>query len=389
MLFQIIITSLLVILALNALYLFVFSAAGLVVGQKDVLEDSFINKKRMLVLIPGYKEDAVIMSSVQSVMAQQYPKELFKCVVLADAFQSSTIENIKQAGAEVLELPEDENRNKAKSIQKFLAGCYESYDACIVLDADNCIDKSMLQKANNYLMSGARIIQAKRVAKNENNSMSRLDALSEIINNHIFRKGQRALGFSASLIGSGMIMEMNLFRMVMEDMNVFSGFDKEMELRILKNKLTIEYAEDILVYDEKVSRHEVYVNQRRRWTYAQLYFLKKNLVNAFVQLISKGNGDYFNKVVQFALMPRIMCLGLSLILIPVAAFAGSAYLITSMLIAALIISALFLAVKSEIKIAELFTLSKNLPAAFTGMVKAIFTSQQASKKFIHTPHNIN
>ncbi len=388
MLFQVILSVLLIILLLNALYLIIFSAAGAATGKKDSMNSSLINAKRLLVLIPGFKEDAVIMSSVQSVMQQNYPSALFKCVVLADAFQPSTIDQIQKTGAEVFELPEDENRNKAKSIQKYLSAFYERFDACIVLDADNCINDNMLQKANSYLQNGARIIQAKRVAKNENNSMSRLDALSEIINNHIFRKGQRALGFSASLIGSGMIIEMNLFRMVMENMNVISGFDKEMELRILKNNLTIEYAEDILVYDEKVSNHQVYVNQRRRWTYAQIFFLKKNILNAFMHLVSKGNSDYFNKVIQFALMPRVLCLGLSLILIPIAAFAGIVYFLLSLLIAALIATALLLALKSELKITELFTLSKKLPAVFTGMLIAVVTSQQASKKFIHTPHNI-
>jgi cellulose synthase/poly-beta-1,6-N-acetylglucosamine synthase-like glycosyltransferase len=159
MLFQIIIITLLVILALNALYLFVFSAAGMLSGKENLVENFHSNQKRILVLIPGYKEDAVIMSSVQSVMLQSYPKELFECVVLADSFQSSTIDSIKQAGAGVFQLPEDESRNKAKSIQKFLGTCYESYDACIVLDADNCVDESMLQKANNYLKSGSRIIK--------------------------------------------------------------------------------------------------------------------------------------------------------------------------------------------------------------------------------------
>ncbi len=389
MLFQIIITTVLVILSLNALYLFVFSAAGFSAKEKLSLPNEFLDNKRILVLIPGYKEDTVIISSVQSVMAQHYNKAKFKCVVLADSFQTSTIENIKQTGAEVFELPEDENRNKAKSIQKFLACCHESFDACIVLDADNCIDASMLQKANNYLKSGSRIIQARRVAKNENNSMSRLDALSEIINNHIFRKGQRALGLSASLIGSGMIIDMNVFRMVMQDMNVFSGFDKEMELRILKNKLTIEYAEDILVYDEKVSNHNNFVNQRRRWSYAQMFFLKKYFLSAFAQLIRFGNCDYFNKVIQFALMPRVISLGLSLCLILLTAFSGITFLIASIIVFVLIVSALVMPLLPELKKAEIFSLSKALPSAFLGMWIAIVTSKRASKKFIHTPHNIN
>lgn len=144
----------------------------------------------------------------------------------------------------------------------------------------------ILLQANAYAQNGVQILQAKRVAKNANNSMSRLDGLSEIINNHIFRKGQRVMGLSASLIGSGIFIDLSIFRKVMNQMNVFSGFDKEMEIRILREKLIIEYAEDILIYDEKVEDNEVFVNQRRRWTYAQFYFFKKVCIGSILSISS-------------------------------------------------------------------------------------------------------
>ncbi|MBK7391586.1 MAG: hypothetical protein IPI23_21695 [Bacteroidetes bacterium] len=186
-----------------------------------------------------------------------------------------------------------------------------------------------------------------------------------------------------------MFMKLSIFRMVMEDMDVFSGFDKELELRILKNRLTINYASDILVYDEKVTSHEVFVNQRRRWTYAQYFFLKKNALNSLHELILKGNIDYFNKVLQFALLPRVLCIVLSVIMIPVAAFTGESFLFMSLLVFADVFIAILLSVRNELKWNEILTLTSRIPAVFFGMVKAIVTSQQASKKFIHTPHNAN
>ncbi len=388
MILQIALITLTIVLIINAIYLFVFSVAGTLKKQNNLNNDTNTgNNKKFLVLLPGYKEDSVIINSVISVIGQNYASNQFKCVVIADDFQSSTIEKLKELGSEVFVLPNDAKRNKAKAIQQFLASSNENFDACVLLDADNCVESDMLFKANNYLNNGVRILQAKRVAKNQNNSMSRLDALSELINNHIFRKGQRALGLSSSLIGSGMIIEMGLFRKVMENMNVFSGFDKEMELRILKAKLTIEYTEDILIFDEKVSQQNVYVNQRKRWIYAQLFFLKKNFLNSIKELAVNHNVDYFNKVVQFALLPRVICLGMSLILIPISLFAGKTLLIVSITSFLLIFVALILPVKDELKMKELVQLSIKIPAAFLGMIKAILTSQQAAKKFIHTPHN--
>ena len=389
MIFQALVLIILIILLINAVYLLVFSVAGSIAVNHIPVPASDSEMQSYLILIPAYKEDAVILKSVEHAMDLDYPATKFHCAVIADGFKAETIDAIRVLGAEAFEMPDDDNRNKSKSIQKYLAHCYQEYDNVLVLDGDNCVESDMLIRANAYFNSGTKVLQARRVAKNESNSMSRLDSLSEIINNHIFRKGQRALGFSASLIGSGMFMKMSIFRMVMEDMNVFSGFDKELELRILKNRITIQYASDILVYDEKVSSHEVFVNQRRRWTYAQYFFLKKNAFNSLKELIFKGNGDYFNKVLQFALLPRVLCIVLSAIMIPVAAFASEALLYMSLLIFIDVILAIIVSVRNELKWNEVFTLASRIPAVFFGMVKAIVTSGQASKKFIHTPHNAN
>jgi cellulose synthase/poly-beta-1,6-N-acetylglucosamine synthase-like glycosyltransferase len=385
-LFQILTAVLLSILMLNALYLLLFSAAGAAITVQPNFLKNAENQNNFIVIIPGYKEDAVIIDSVKSVLKQEYLKHRFKCVVLADGFNLSTIAHLEKIGAEVFVLPNDEKRNKAKSIQKYLAFNITNYDACLILDADNCIEPDFLEKANKYLNINVQVLQAKRVAKKAINSMSRLDELSEIINNHIFRKGQRANGFSASLIGSGMVFKMPVFEKMMENMDVFSGFDKELELRILQNKITIEYAEDIIVYDEKVSSNEVFVNQRRRWTYAQIYFLKKNFKKAWRELIFHKNADYFNKVLQFALLPRIVSLGLGIILLPIAGIINVGFLACSLAAIAMIVVALFIAAKEHITKNDLIALITKIPVAFAGMIKAILTSQRAAKKFIHTPH---
>lgn len=379
---------LLIVLLGNSLYLFVFSIAGALDDYTEYPVPNEQSPKSFLVLIPGYKEDAVILKSVEHVVNLDYPHNLFHCAVLADDFQPSTLAAIRSLGAEAFEISRDPARNKARSIQKYLDQCNHNFDACIILDADNCVSTDFLMLSNAYLQGDVKVVQAKRIAKNEHNSLSRLDALSEIINNHIFRKGQRKLGLSASLIGSGMIIDMKFFRQIMKNMNVISGFDKEMELRILKNKVTIEYAEDILVEDEKVSKHDVYVNQRRRWTYAQLFFLRKNTGNAIRELFKNSNYDYFNKVLQFALLPRVVSLGLSIIFPIITYFIPGNIFYWSVLNLILVVFALSFAVNKDLKFKDLFILIYKLPSAFFGMLQAMLTSKQASTKFIHTPHNI-
>ena len=51
---------------------------------------------------------------------------------------------------------------------------------------------------------------------------------------------------------------------MMKSIKAVGGFDKEIELQILKETRIIGYLEDAYVYDEKVQKAEVFSNQRRR-----------------------------------------------------------------------------------------------------------------------------
>ena len=99
--------------------------------------------------------------------------------------------------------------------------------------------------------------------------------LSEEINNHIFRKGHKVLGLSAALIGSGKAVKYDFFEEIMSKITAIGGFDKQMEVLIISQKVTIDYAHEILVFDEKVQLPEVFQNQRKRWMSAQLTFMRK------------------------------------------------------------------------------------------------------------------
>ena len=385
--YQIALAGVLGLLAFNAIYLLIFSVAGLFYRDKKTAKPYYNQRPRFLVLLPGYKEDAVIVQAVNSVMSQQYPAAQFNCVVIADSFQPETLQYIRKAGAQVHVFEAGENRSKARAIQSFLNANTTQYDICLVLDADNVIEPDTLMKAATYFTKDVQIVQANRIAKNKNNSMARMDAISEVINNHIFRKGQRVMGFSASLIGSGMFIKMSLFEEVMAGMEVYSGFDKEMELRFLKNRMTIDFASEIPVYDEKVSAYEVFVNQRRRWVFAQGHFLKTNFPVAVKELF-KGNGDFFNKVFQFALLPRVITLGLAFAALVLSIPAGLIFTVIASILALAIGIALYLPIQKEFKISDLIKLSFKLPRMVWGMVYAMLTSHRAAGKFIHTPHQI-
>jgi cellulose synthase/poly-beta-1,6-N-acetylglucosamine synthase-like glycosyltransferase len=377
--------TLLVLLVLNNLYLLIFSIAASLKPGNDVKPFRIKSERKFLVLFPAYKEDAVIVDSVANFIRQDYPN--YRLYVIADSLKPETIDQLIKLNVSVCALPEMKARNKANAINYLLSTITENYDACVIMDADNHVKDDFLLELNGYFNAGALAVQTQRVSKNKNNSLSKLDTISEIINNHIFRKGQRALGFSSSLIGSGMAFEMNLFKEVMADMDVFSGFDKELELRLLERKITIVYAENILTYDEKVEQEDVFVNQRRRWLFAQLHFLRANSFNAFIKVLSGGYWDYVNKVIQFSLLPRILSIGVSLLMVAIAIFLSLKLFIVSIVNMLVLFLAIALPVFGSFKLSEIIKLSIRIPGAFVNMLNALLSSNRAAGKFLHTPHN--
>ena len=236
-------------------------------------------------------------------------------------------------------------------------------------------------------------VQGHRTAKNINNSWAVLDAISEEINNNIFRKGHRVLGLSSAIIGSGMAFRYSYFKSLMSTVTAVGGFDKEIELKILKEGRKIFYLDDALVYDEKVQKAEVFGNQRRRWLSAQIHYFKKDILTALKHLIVNGNIDYFDKAIQFVQPPRILLLG-AVILFSFGFILTNYFLENTfnytvywiLLFVSCIFSFIFSVPRSFYKLNTMKALT-NLPKGMFTMLLSLLKTKGANKTFIHTQHN--
>src|SRR4029077_13620905 len=98
------------------------------------------------------------------------------------------------------------------------------------------------------------------------------DAMSEEINIHLFRRGPAAAGLSALPLGSGMAFRTALINEILSAPSILEnpGEDREIDMQLLLRKIKMEFLDDALVYDEKVSVASVFEKQRVRWLEAQL-----------------------------------------------------------------------------------------------------------------------
>lgn len=381
-------------LGITVIYNLIYAFAGLFPLRNRKAKENRLRK--IAVLIPGYKEDKVILQTAEVSLRQDYPKEKYEVIVIADSFSTETLQKLSEMPIRVVKVV-FENSTKSKALNKTMSQIPNDYDIAVILDADNLMAGDFLTKINEGFNQGFRVIQGHRVAKNTDTSFAILDAISEEINNHIFRKGHRVLGLSSALIGSGMAFEYLFFKNMMADIKAIGGFDKELELKLLRDRQTIGYLEDALVYDEKTQKADNFQRQRKRWLSAQFIYFSNYLGSGLKHLFLKGNIDFFDKVLQLAFLPRVLLLG---VLLLCSAISIGANLLSLPFIESnfstnwlfwtglFIVTGLTLLLSTPRQFFSYRTLKaiSSLPRAFLLMFGSLFKLKGANKKFIHTVH---
>jgi cellulose synthase/poly-beta-1,6-N-acetylglucosamine synthase-like glycosyltransferase len=294
-------------------YLFTLAAAGRFGKLRKY--SSHPDKARIALLIPSYKDDSVIVETARQALKQQYPAHQYTVTVIADQLQPATILQLQELPIKLIVVTLQKSM-KARSLNAAFAQLSaDHYDLAMILDADNLMSPDTLEKVNHAWHNGWKAIQCHRTAKNQNNSVAILDALSEEVNNTIYRKGQRVLGLSCALIGSGMAFNFPLIAEIfaLPAIQDNAGEDREIDTQLVKQLISVEYIEDAFVFDEKVQRKEVYEKQRTRWLGTQVDHLKSFLSPEMRPVRTRRL--YLHKLFQCIFLPRLLLMAVFLLVL--------------------------------------------------------------------------
>jgi len=371
----------------SVLVLFVFSSASLFPYKPKLTDDGVFRK--MALIIPAYNEDNVILEVVKSAREQKYPNDKFDIVVVADHFLPETLQKLSKYNI-ILLAKDFEISTKSRALNYAFDNLKDDYDIAVVLDADNIMSHDFLSTINRSFATGYMVVQGHRTAKNLNTSFALLDSISEEINNSIFRKGFRNLNFSSALIGSAMAFDYAMFKTMMKEVEVVGGFDKEIEMRLSKRRIKVEYLPDTYVYDEKVQNAEVFTRQRRRWLSAQIHFFGRNFLPSLKSLFTEGNVEYFVRAMIYIQLPRILLLAVLMFMAPFSLLVNSAGWTIAWLMALILIIFVFtFAIPRKFYNFNFFKAVLALPKGIFMMMISLFSYRKGNKKFIHTKHTYN
>lgn len=378
-----------VYLAAGVLYLLLLTVSGLV-RRKNVYTPA-ARKNRIALLIPAYKEDGVIIETAMAAARHDYPADTFGVFVIADKLRDDTVARLEAIPVTVIRV-QFETSTKAKSLHAALQRVEgQGYDYAMILDADNIMAAGCLEQVNAAFEKGAAAVQCHRTAKNKHTAVAVLDAISEEINNHLFRKGPRGLGISVNLIGSGMAFRFHDLKSIIDLPHIHNnpGEDREIDLQLMKRNILVEYLDDAIVYDEKVASAQVFERQRVRWLEAQVMHFRR-----FFQADMKDaprNANYWNKFIQTMLLPRslyILVLGFMMMVVLAGWLLGwhflyppAAWWVSMTVLFGL---TLLLSVPASLYNNDTLKAILHLPALILSMVKALLKIKRNRTEFLHT-----
>lgn len=221
---------------------------------------------RFAVVIAARNEEAVIGRLVKSLLDQDYPRELFDVFVVPNNCTDDTAGAAFRAGAEIL-LCEGQVRQKGDALrQAFWQLEGRNYDAYLVFDADNVVDRQYLQKTNDAFCAGAQVVKGRQMALNPRQSWvagcyDLYFAGFDLLFNLPRAKGD----LSAKLVGTGFALRAGLLKAMGGWNTATIAEDAEFAAQCALAGVRVCWAPEAVTYDEQPCDFWTSMHQRKRW----------------------------------------------------------------------------------------------------------------------------
>lgn len=291
------------LLAIPVIYLFIYALASLRKYKNPYPPSQ--KQHRFLVLFVVLRNGKEVIESINHFLdTQLYPQDKYDIAVAATQLQEEDLITLLQMPVNIV-VPDKEHCTKIYAIQQVMERYSpHEYDAITIFNSDNKVVPNALELFNNAYYSGCDAIQAHRMTENLNTNIAVLNATSEEINNHLFRKAHTVLGFSSALIGSGMMFDFEMFQRIVPRLSG-SDFTKAMEIELLKENIYTEYMEEIICYCKKSEDTSGYSKERQRWLGAQYRSTMLSIVQ-FPMAFLQGKWDLCEKLFQWLMPSRLL-----------------------------------------------------------------------------------
>lgn len=271
---------------------------------------------KFAIVIPARNEAVVIEQLIESIKQQNYPDEFIETFIVADNCTDQTAEIARHAGATVWERFNKKYIGKGYALNFLFSKILmlnKSFDAYIIIDADNILDPNYINEMNKAFSSGYRIITSYRNSKNfGRNWLSAGYSLWFLREAKFLNNARMILGTSCAVSGTGFLVHHE----IIENNNGWKHFllteDIEFTVDSVLNDERIAYCSSAILYDEQPTEFSQAWQQRLRWAKGILQVFKAygwRLLQKFI-----GSGCFANYDMLMIVFPVIIFALVALIL---------------------------------------------------------------------------
>lgn len=225
-------------------------------------------KHRFAVIVCARNEEAVIGGLLDSLAAQDYPREAFTVFVVADNCTDDTAGAARRGGAVVYEREDSAHRGKGFALNWLFDRLHEDYpddfDAFAVFDADNLAAPDFLTRINDALCTGADVAQGYRDTKNvEDSAVSATYAIYWHMLARFYHRARYNWGLPCMICGTGFAAKWDCVADGWHTRSLVE--DNEFSLQQANKGRVIVPVNDAVFYDEQPTTWRVSFRQRFRW----------------------------------------------------------------------------------------------------------------------------
>jgi hypothetical protein len=232
----------------------------------------------LVVLVPAHDEEAGIGATLASLAACEHPGGRRRTIVIADNCTDATAECAREAGVEVWERTDPNQRGKGFALAWALERLFAEPTppaAIVFVDADCTVSANLLSAVDSHLRAGAKAIQVDYVAGNpEDSHVSALRFGAFALADTVRFLGKQRLSLSSGLVGTGMAFTRELLETTPWDTTGLVE-DGEYHMRIVLAGERAEFVPEAWVSQAVPTSLGASAQQQARWEAGRLDLVKR------------------------------------------------------------------------------------------------------------------
>jgi len=257
------------------------------------------------IVVPAHNEAGNIARTVASLRAIDWPRELFRIVVVADNCTDGTAAMARAAGATVVERHDPTRRGKGYALAYAFQFCKSAMprNAVVVVDADAAVSANLLEAFATRIQAGEDAVQAHYGVLNPLESWrTRLITIAKASFHIVRSRARERLGLSCGIRGNGWCVTQAVLEKV--PYRAFSlTEDLEYGIQLGLAGYRVAYADEAHSNAEMVSDGKIAGNQRQRWEAGRFQLIRSMTAPLLRAAFVKRSAVCFDLAMDLLVLP--------------------------------------------------------------------------------------